>query len=297
VSDLQQNPDPITSEELAPPEDKIVILPSDVASVAVEPVIVITAPDVAAPVQIAPLPRDPAWTGWDVLAILMVGAVSFFTLLFLLVISFPGHSIQDKANRVASRPDLALGLQVVVYLIVLGCMYIVVMARTGGAPFLKSIHWNWPTTLWPYLLTGLALQAVVVTMEQFLPLPKDTPFDALLKNPKTVLLIAAFAVTLGPLMEELFFRAFLYSVLARRVGVIAAIAITALGFAGVHASQYANSPTLISLLFLVGLVIGWVRAKKNSVAAGLLVHVAYNGIVVFALVAAKMTGNLEKLAR
>jgi membrane protease YdiL (CAAX protease family) len=172
------------------------------------------------------------------------------------------------------------------------------------------------------LADGFVLQAFAVTMEHFLPLPKETPFDALLKNPRTVVLIAVFAVTLGPLMEELFFRAFLYPVLARgfgklarfastalglaaehtslwvlRIGVIAGIAITALGFAGVHASQYAYSPTLISLLFLVGLVIGWVRAKQNSVAAGLVVHIAYNGVVAFALVAARMTGNLDKVSR
>jgi membrane protease YdiL (CAAX protease family) len=279
--ELPENPSSLPDSALIPPSEALAVPSGDLAQSAL-PLVPKTL-------------RDPAWTGWDVLAIVMLGTLSFFVLLFLLVLSFPGANLQDKANKVASRPDLAIGLQVVVYLIVLACMYVVVAARTGGDRFWKSIHWNWPARLWPYVLGGLALQAVVLTMEQFFPLPKNTPFDALLKNPNTLAMIAAFSVTLGPLMEELFFRGFLYPVLARRVGMMAAIAITALGFAGVHAPQYGNSLTLISLLFLVGLVIGWVRATRNSVGAGMLVHVGYNGVIVLALIAAQAAQHWGKL--
>src|SRR5205085_4374196 len=143
--------------------------------------------------------------------------------------------------------------------------------------------------------------------------------SALLKNPSTLVIIAIFSVTFGPLMEELFFRGLLYPVLARgitavaglvsnvfgqglldpssarRLGVSLSVVATGLGFALVHASQYGNSWALVSMLFLVGLVLGSVRAAKNSVAAGFLVHVAYNGVLVFALVAgetvARVTGH------
>jgi membrane protease YdiL (CAAX protease family) len=281
LSEQPENPNSLPDSALIPPSEALTVPSGDLGQSAL---------------PLAPkTPRDPAWTGWDVLAIVMLGTLSFFVLLFLLVLSFPGVNLQDKANKVASRPDLAIGLQVVVYLIVLACMYVVVAARTGGDRFWKSIHWNWPARLWPYVLGGLALQAVVLTMEQFFPLPKNTPFDALLKNPNTLAMIAGFSVTLGPLMEELFFRGFLYPVLARRVGMMAAIAITALGFAGVHAPQYGNSLTLISLLFLVGLVIGWVRATRNSVGAGMLVHVGYNGVIVLALIAAQAAQHWGKL--
>lgn len=252
------------------------------------------APD--SPLTPAPIPqRDPAWSGWDVLAIFMLGAVAFFSLLLLVVALFPGANMQEKANKVASRPNVAMWLQIVVYLLVLGSMYVIVVARTHGARFWKSIHWNWPAILWPYLLGGVVLQIGVLIMAHFLPLPKETPFDALLKDPNTVVLIAVFSVTLGPLMEELFFRGFLYPVLARRFGMMAAISTTALGFALVHAPQYANSWALILLLFMVGIVIGWVRAVKDSVAAGLLVHVAYNGIIVIALITAESAGHFGKL--
>lgn len=280
MNDFPENPE--ATHELQPIE-------------AVEASAAIVGDPVAPPAPVAP--KDPAWSGFDVLAIFMLGFVSFFALLFLLVILLPGANIQEKANKVASRPNLAIGLQVVVYLLLLGCMYVVVVARTGGARFWKAIHWNWPARIWPYVLGGVTLQVAILLIEQFLPLPKDTPFDALLKNPNTVVLIAVFSVTLGPLMEELFFRAFLYPVLARRFGMMAAISMTALGFGLVHAPQYANSWALVLLLFLVGWVIGWVRAVKDSVAAGLLVHVAYNGVIVCALIAAEASkhwGLLKK---
>ena len=53
---------------------------------------------------------------------------------------------------------------------------------------------------------------------RFLPMPKTTPFDQFFERPSDAYLTAVFAVTLGPLMEELFFRGFLYPVLARRTG-------------------------------------------------------------------------------
>ena len=85
--------------------------------------------------------------------------------------------------------------------------------------------------------------------------------------------------TLAPLMEELLFRAFLYPVLNLHLGVGAAVLLTASGFALLHGSQlkFAWGPLLV--IFLVGLTLTIVRARKNSVAASLLMHVAYNGTI------------------
>jgi membrane protease YdiL (CAAX protease family) len=85
-----------------------------------------------------------------------------------------------------------------------------------------------------------------------------------------------FGVTAAPLVEELFFRGFLYPVLARRLGTSSGVIVTALAFALIHQSQLAYSWGPLLLLFLVGLVITVIRAFTQSVAAGFLVHVAYN---------------------
>jgi membrane protease YdiL (CAAX protease family) len=42
----------------------------------------------------------------------------------------------------------------------------------------------------------------------------------------------------------------------------------------------------VLLIFLVGVVLGVVRARTDSVAAGFLVHMAYNGTIAAAMFAA-----------
>jgi membrane protease YdiL (CAAX protease family) len=108
-------------------------------------------------------------------------------------------------------------------------------------------------------------------------MPKDTPFAHLFDRPRDAYLLSLLAVTLAPLMEELFFRGFLYPVLARRMGVFWGIFLTALPFGLLHLQQYGWAWSAALLIFLVGVVCGAVRASTRSVGASFLVHAAYNG--------------------
>jgi uncharacterized protein len=77
-------------------------------------------------------------------------------------------------------------------------------------------------------------------------------------------------------MEELFFRGFLYPVLARRLGLIVSVTITAFLFALIHEEQLAHAWAPMFLIFIVGVVFTLVRARMQSVAASFLMHVGYN---------------------
>ena len=79
------------------------------------------------------------------------------------------------------------------------------------------------------------------------------------------------------MMEELFFRGFMYPVLARRMGVAWAIALTALPFGLIHLPQYGWAWGAALIIVLVGVVCGVVRAATRSVGASFLVHAGYNG--------------------
>jgi membrane protease YdiL (CAAX protease family) len=248
-----------------------------------------------APLQPAPL-RDPIWSGLDVLRILIIGMVVLFASIFAMTIITPGATFQQRALRLSKSPELLIVAQMLSYVLLLGYMFILVKKERRSPAFWSAIHWNWPRTIWPYLTIGLVLQVALLGMERFLPLPKETPFDTLLRQPSTVILIAIFALTLGPLMEELFFRGFLYPVLARRWGAAVGIAVSALGFGLMHAAQYGYSWASVFLIFLVGVVLGIVRATKNSVAAGVLVHAGYNGTIILMLaIATDGFRHLEKL--
>src|SRR2546430_6146343 len=54
-----------------------------------------------------------------------------------------------------------------------------------------------------------------------------------------------------PILEELFFRGFLFPVLARRLGVAWGVILTALPFAVVHAVQFGNAWSAVLVIFIV----------------------------------------------
>jgi CAAX protease family protein len=245
--------------------------------------------------QVPTPPRDPVWSGMDVFRLLIIALVILFASVFATLAFVPGATFKARLARVSALPELLIVAQMLAYLLLLGYMYILITKERRSPRFWKTIHWNWPANIWPFVAGGLAMQIVFVFLGRLLPFPKETPFDVLLRRPAAVVLIAVFAVTLGPLMEELFFRGFFYPVLARRFGVSMGISVTALGFGLLHAAQYGYSWASVFLIFLVGVVLGIVRAKKDSVAAGFLVHAAYNGTIILMLLIA--TGGFRHLER
>jgi membrane protease YdiL (CAAX protease family) len=229
---------------------------------------------------------------------MIIGIVAIFVSGLAMLAVVPGASFKVRALHLSRLPELLIIAQMLAYLLLLGYMYILVTKERGSPRFWKALHWNWPANIWPFLGVGLAMQFVFVFLERFLPFPKQTPFDDLLQRHTAIVLISIFAVTFGPFMEELFFRGFLYPVLARRFGMIAGIFVTALGFGLMHASQYGYSWASVLLICLVGVVLGVVRATKDSVGAGFLVHMAYNGTIAVAMFAATDGfRHLEKLNR
>jgi uncharacterized protein len=144
-------------------------------------------------------------------------------------------------------------------------------------PFWQAIRWNWPRSGWKWLALGGATLIVLGMLESLLPMPKDTPFQHLFDRPRDAYVIAIIAVSFAPLLEELFFRGFMYPVLARRMGAAWAITLTALPFGLIHLPQYGWAWGAALVIVLVGVVCGVVRAVTRSVGASVLVHVGYNG--------------------
>ena len=89
--------------------------------------------------------------------------------------------------------------------------------------------------------------------------------------------LSLFGVTFAPLLEELFFRGFLYPVLVRRFGMAIAVLTTAAGFSLIHAPQLGRAWGPVLVIFMVGLALTITRAVTKSVAASLIMHMAYNG--------------------
>ena len=216
--------------------------------------------------------------------------------LFWLVVSFVAHkALYPRVPwlEVAQYPVLIVSSQLLAYGAVLALMYLLATADREHS-FWKAIRWNFPAN-WPlYILAGVVLSIGLQLFAHLLPIPKKLPVDQFFQTTAEAYLLSIFGMTLAPLVEELFFRGFLYPVLARRLGAAFAVFLTALGFALIHGSQLKYSWAVL-VIFIVGLTFTLVRAATKSVAAGLLMHIAYNGTISVIMFAA--TGGFRHLER
>jgi uncharacterized protein len=241
---------------------------------------------------------DPAWNGWDVVRLIFLTIVALFVGVFtVLLIARWRIYPHTGLGEIARIPLVVVAGQSLAYLLILAYMYVLVTRERGRPDFLAALHWNWPSNVAAvYVGAGFVLSLVLQAVAHFLPIPKELPIDSFFRTPAEAWALGILSVTLAPLMEELFFRGFLYPVLARRLGVTFAVFITALAFASLHGAQLMFSWGPVLVIFLVGMVLTMVRAKTNSVAAGVIIHMAYNGTITVALFAATDGfRHLEKL--
>jgi uncharacterized protein len=222
--------------------------------------------------------ENPPWTGWEVTALAVITFVSIVASVlgtaFFVHLRFAPTTPWVEALR---RPEVIVGGQLLAYVLILLVMYLMVSAQSGGR-VLEALRWNWPSHWTSYLLAGVALEFCLLPLAYLLPMPKNAPIDEFFRTARDAYILSLFGVLFAPLFEELFFRGFLYPVLARRVGLYPAVFLTALGFAAIHGSQLKYS-WAVFIIFLVGVVLTLVRALRKSVAATVLMHMAYNATI------------------
>jgi membrane protease YdiL (CAAX protease family) len=103
---------------------------------------------------------------------------------------------------------------------------------------------------------------------------------ALSNNWRLVLL----QVTLGPVLEELVFRGYLFTVLARALTGIGddltqrrlVVGTTAVVFALSHLAQPGVSWLQLACVTFTGTLYGWIRCRSGSTAAAAAAHAIYN---------------------
>jgi membrane protease YdiL (CAAX protease family) len=233
-----------------------------------------------------------------VLQIAMLTIASIVSFLFLITFAaqrllYPNSTIVE----VGGYPWVTVLAQLLAYVVVLLFM-VSVIKRKPGQSFSQAIRWNWPHSWSAYLFGGVVLALALQGLARFLPMPKELPIDRFFRTPREAWALSLFGVTLAPLLEEFFFRGFLYPVLVRRLGVVIAVLLTSVSFGLIHAPQLGRAWAPVLVVFLVGLALTIMRAVTKSVAAGFLMHVAYN-FTISALIFVVSDGfrHLDKLAQ
>jgi membrane protease YdiL (CAAX protease family) len=117
---------------------------------------------------------------------------------------------------------------------------------------------------------------VANAVSRHVDIPPDAPILEMMKDRVVVEMFLAFGILVAPFAEEFYFRGLLYPALQRSIGTVAAVLITSILFALMHASQLANSLGAVVVLLVVGILLTTIRARTGSLAAPFIVHFAYN---------------------
>jgi membrane protease YdiL (CAAX protease family) len=182
----------------------------------------------------------------------------------------------------------ALAHQLVLYVFLFLILLVVFRAQYGRSVF-ASLGWR-PMHAPPFAIVtaGWLVAFAVVAIGYLLRTPTESnPLTELMQDRLSLILVAAFGVTLGPVAEELAFRGFLQPLLARSFGAVLGIVLTSIPFGLLHAREYGYSWRHVVLVSAAGAAFGWMRHATGSTKASSLMHSAYNAIFFVALWSAR----------
>jgi hypothetical protein len=225
----------------------------------------------------APPARDPVWSGRDVFVLVLVAFFALIVCGLVIDVSVAAFYPKQKLEEVARMPVVSILAQAFASAVLLGAMYRMV-TRRYGSPFWDSVRWKWPHLGLAFLCAtgGVALALMVDFASSLVPVPKSLPIYKLFGSTASAYALAGYGILVAPVIEELFFRGFLFPVLARRSGLSAAVVLTSLAFMLIHTSQLAGAWAPLLILFFVGVAFTSARAWSGSVAVPYLMHLGYN---------------------
>jgi hypothetical protein len=215
--------------------------------------------------------RRPFWD-WSDAALLGGITIPCFLLSFLVT-----RVLYDIIQIPATDAIRALSLQFIAYGFLFLTLWLILKLRYDEA-FWRSMAWmtDWRSPFLTLLL-GPALALGVVITGLLINAPNvSSNLEKLMQDRLSVVLIGFFAITLGPLAEELIFRGFLLPLTLRTFGVIAGVVSASLPFSLLHGPQYNWSWKHLLMLFFVSVAFSLVRIRTGSTAASTLAHSAYN---------------------
>ncbi len=124
----------------------------------------------------------------------------------------------------------------------------------------------------PVLVGTLVIIAVIIHITKYVP-EKQPVVELFLKEENTAFLAytTIFAAGLGPVVEELFFRGFLYGALKKNIGIFWSVLITAALFAALHTNIVGFLPIMV-----LGVVLAYIYEKTGTLIPSITVHVIHN---------------------
>lgn len=234
---------------------------------------------------LAPPEREPFWTWGDVFLFIGLAVASWLVggLLVTAVAALARVHVQGNMGTAE-----LLATQAIIYVFAFGSLALLFRVQYGR-PFWRSLGWRgFRMPVAQVALLG-ALTAWAVSFLGTLIRTPTTPNDVtkLLDDPKSLILMTVFGITLAPVCEELAFRGFLQPLLVRSLGAAGGIFAAALPFGLLHYREYGNSWRHAVIVAAAGAAFGWMRQRTGSTRASAIMHASYNALFFVAMAGEK----------
>lgn len=180
-----------------------------------------------------------------------------------------------------------------IYLAAVAGVYLFAARRAGWAALgLRAAPWpNFALVAPLFVLEVLALALVNSLVGALAGGFENPQVDAITGgraiSPAELAMLLVLVAGLVPLAEELFFRGMVYPLMRRRLGAPAAVALNAAFFAAAH-----FIPLLIPGLFVVGLLLAYLRERSGSIWPGVCLHALQNSLAMVSIAVALSGGAL-----
>ena len=226
----------------------------------------------------------PARVSWNWLDLLLTIGM---TLGGGLLLAFVGIMISDIFNF-SSEGGLGAPAAFIagasVYLASIVGVYLFAVRRSSWAALgLGPVSMREMLLVIPVFITGMILLVLVNNLIGFLLGGFENPqvdsiTGGIALSGTQLFLVFVLVVILAPFAEELLFRGMLYPLLRERIGVVGAIVVSAAMFSAIHVI-----PILLPGLFVIGLLLGYLRERSGSIWPCIFYHVLQNGLALFAI--------------
>jgi len=134
-----------------------------------------------------------------------------------------------------------------------------ILAYVGLMPILAVVMFG-TTNLFRYFNIPVEPQPVLIILKEETHIP-------------SLVYMCFFTSLLGPVLEEIFFRGFLYGVLKKRAGVFWGIFLSAAFFAYIHANLASFFPILC-----LGILLAYLYERTGSLIPSITVHAIHNSL-------------------
>jgi len=128
----------------------------------------------------------------------------------------------------------------------------------------------------PVLLVILIFSIWILNVFGYTPPPQPV-FEVFMEEKKgpVLLFLTVFVSVLGPVVEEVFFRGFMYSAVRKHTGVLAAAFLSGAIFSMLHTNIVGFLP-----IMALGVLLAYLYETTGSLVASISVHILHNSIIV-----------------